>query len=267
MVSILKGTLKGKRIALTRSKDQCVELRGKIEAHGGEVIELPLIKVLPHCNPDTLDDVFNELGSYAWIIFTSRNGVSHFFDFFFKRFKDIRCIGGMKIACVGEGTAAEVEKYHLEVDFIPEEALAETLADGLIEFETLDSEKILVVTGNLNRDTLVKKLEGEGHAIVDTLQVYETEMTDLSQDVDAEGFREDGADAVVFASSSAVHSFVKQAGALQLGSKAKKPKTCSIGPATSQTMKEVGMPMDIEAKEHSLEGIVQALLFAWAPKG
>ena len=259
-----RNSLNKKRIVLTRSKDQNQELRQKIEALGGTVLELPLIEVVPFCDPEALDDVFAEIGTYAWLLFTSRNGVRNFFDFFFKRFSDIRCIGGLRIACVGEGTAEEVRKYNLEVDFVPEEALAEKLADGLKEYETLDNEKLLVVTGNLNRDILVKKLEEEGGAIVDTLQVYETRKVDLIDHEDAIDFRTKGADAVIFASSSAVDSFVVQAEALQLGKKAKKPITCSIGPMTSQTMKKAGMPMDIEAREQSLEGIINALISTWS---
>lgn len=252
--------LNGLRIVLTRSKEQSNELRTKLEALGAMVIDLPLIKISPYCDPIAIDEVFSELGSYEWIIFTSRNGVQHFFDFFFHKFKDIRSIGGIKIACVGQGTAEEIEKYHLEVDFMPEEALSENLADGLIENQSLDSTKILVITGNLNRDTLKESLENKGHAIVDTLQVYETKLTNLADDKDAQLFRKEGADVIVFASSSAVNSFVQQAQSLQIESSAKKALICSIGPVTSQTIKDFGLSVSIEAKNHTIDGIVEILL-------
>lgn len=255
-----KRRLEGRRIVLTRNKEQSVELRSKVEALGAEVLELPLIKISPYCDPKALDDVFAEIGSYEWIVFTSRNGVQHFFNFFFKRFKDIRCIGGLRVACVGQGTAAEISKYHLEVDFMPEEALSESLAEGLIAHQDLDNTKILVITGNLNRDILVETLETKGRAIIDTLKVYETELEDLSSSEDVKDFRQKGADAVVFASSSAVDSFVKQAKDLQLGPKARKPLTCSIGPITSKTMQLIGIPMDMEAKDHTVDGVIAVLL-------
>ncbi len=258
--NVERGNLSGRRVVLTRNREQSGELRNKIEALGGEVLELPLIKISPYCEPKALDEIFAEMGSYEWIVFTSRNGVRYFFDFFFKRFKDIRCIGGLRVACVGEGTAAEIEKYHLEVDFVPKEAVGERLAEGLIEYQNLDNTKILVITGNLNRDVLVKTLEEKGHAIVDTLKVYETELEDLGDSEDAKSFRQKGADVIVFASSSAVDSFVRQARALQLGLKAKKPLACSIGPITSKVMQEVGIKVDMEAKEHSTDGIVASLL-------
>lgn len=255
-----KKRLRGKRVVLTRSKGQSEGLRSRLEALGAEVLELPLIKVSAYCDPAALDEVFSEMGTYEWIIFTSRNGVQHFFNFFFSRFKDIRCIGGIKIACVGPSTAAEVEKYHLEVDFMPEEALAENLGDGLMEFQDLDNTKVLVITGNLNGDGLVKRLATRGKAIVDSLQVYETELVDLSDSEDAKKFREQGADVVVFASSSAVDSFAQQAKNLQLAEGSKQPRSCSIGPQTSKTMQKVGMPVDLEAREHSVDGIVAVIL-------
>lgn len=255
-----KSKLGGIKVALTRNRERSTELRGKIEALGAKVIELPLIKISPYCDQVAIDEVLSEIGSYEWIIFTSRNGVQYFFDFFFQRFKDIRCIGGIKIACVGQGTASEIEKYHLEVDFMPEEALSENLAEKLIEDQTMENTKVLVITGNLNSDTLVEVLENKGHAIVDTLRVYQTDLEDLTDNEDAMIFREQGADVIVFASSSAVNSFVKQVKELQLASKAKKPLTCSIGPITSKTMQDLGISVDMEARNYTVDGLVEILL-------
>ncbi|OIO60191.1 MAG: hypothetical protein AUJ82_03510 [Verrucomicrobia bacterium CG1_02_43_26] len=250
------SSLAGKRIVITRSKNQSASTRAQLEALGAEVLELPLINVTDFCDPDVMDDVFTELGGYEMIVFTSTNGVRSFFHFFFKRFKDIRCLGGVRIACIGAATAAEIERYKLEVDILPEQAVAEALADEILGWETLDNLKILVVTGNMNRDVLVKKLEEEGRAIVDTLQVYQTEKTNLVNNPIAEDFRKKGADAILFASSSAAKSFAEQAGSLQLSPKAKKPLACSIGPITTATMREIGIPVDLESKKQSMSGLI-----------
>ena len=122
----------------------------------------------------------------------------------------------------------------------------------------MDNLKILVVTGNLSSDLLVKKLEDE-RAIVDTLQVYETQKTDLSEHPAARIFREEGADAVIFASSSAVKSFVAQSENLSPGPEAMKPLGVSIGPLTSKAMRECGLPVDVEAEDASIDSMVQAL--------
>ena len=150
-------------------------------------------------------DVMLELGGYDWIVFTSTNGVRFFFDEFNRLFEDIRALGLLRFACIGDATAQAIRALHLKVECQPEKATAEALAAALIATGSLDSAKVLVITGNLNRDTLVLKLE-EARAIVDCLQVYKTEKTDLSGDAAAKDFRERGADAILFASSSSVQS-------------------------------------------------------------
>ncbi|MEY3775302.1 MAG: hypothetical protein RLZZ129_2082 [Verrucomicrobiota bacterium] len=251
--------LSGRRVAVARARDQASELAGRLAVLGAEVIELPLIRVSKEISKDNLADVMLELGGYDWIVFTSPNGVRFFFEEFFRLFDDIRSLGLLRIACVGEGTAGLVRDLHLKVECQPEEATAEALADALIATGSLDSAKVLVITGNLNRETLVTKLEA-AQAIVDRLQVYKTEQTDLAGDPAAADFRARGADAILFASSSAVQSFAAQAAALQLASGARRPLAGSIGPQTSATMKQAGLPVDFTAKTPGLDALVEALV-------
>jgi uroporphyrinogen-III synthase len=254
-----KQTLNGRRVAVTRAREQSPELAGKLAALGAEVLELPLITVSAEINKNDLVDVFTELGGYDWIIFTSANGVRYFFAEFHRIFDDIRSLGLLRVAAVGDTTAAAIRAEHIKVECQPKVATAEALAADLIATGSLDSAKILVITGNLNRDELVTKLE-EARAIVDRLQVYKTEKTDLSDDPVAADFRARGADAILFASSSAVQSFVDQAAALKLAKDAIRPLAGSIGPQTTETMKKVGMPIDFTAKTPSLDSLVQALV-------
>ncbi len=257
MTSPSAQPLSGRRIAVTRAREQASELAGKLAALGAEVIELPLIHVSQEISKRDLADVLLELGGFDWIVFTSTNGVRFFFDEFFRLFDDIRSLGLLRIAGVGEGTAKAIEALHLKVECQPKIATAEALADALIATGSLDHAKILVITGNLNRDTLVRKLE-EARAIVDRLQVYKTEATDLTADPAAADFRAKGADAILFASSSAVESFVAQKAALKLAPEARHPLAGSIGPQTSETMKKSGLPVDFAAKTPGLDALVAA---------
>jgi uroporphyrinogen-III synthase len=242
-----KSPLAGRRIALTRAS-----------AQSADVIELPLIKVSKDVDLDTLAEVFQEIGTYEWIIFTSVNGVKYFFEEFHRVYDDIRSFGLMRVAAVGEATAAAVREQHLRVELQPKKATGEELAKALIEREGMDSAKVLVITGNQNRETLVDKLE-EARAIVDTLAVYKTEETDLSTDPLAGEFRSKGADAMLFASPSAVQSFFDQAPALKLAARAKRPITGSIGPTTTATMKQLGVPVDFEAEDATIDSLIAAL--------
>ena len=252
-------TLSGRRIAVTRAREQSPELTAKLTALGAEVIELPLISVSKEIDKHTLHDVLTELGTYDWIVFTSANGVRFFFDEFYRIYDDVRALGLLRFAAIGDTTSRAIKDHHIKVECQPRIATATALADALIDTGSLDSAKVLVITGNLNRDELVTKLEAE-RAIVDQLQVYKTEKTDLSAEPAAADFRARGADAILFASSSAVQSFVDQASALTLGPNAQRPIAGSIGPQTTETMKKVGMPVDFEAKTPSLDALVDALV-------
>lgn len=249
----------GRRVAITRTRDQNSELRDKLEALGAEVLELPLITVSKAVDKQALVEVLAELGGYDWIVFTSANGVRYFFEDFLKGFPDIRSLGLLRFACVGRATAREIEKHHIQVECMPDTATGDSLADALIATGSLDSAKVIVVTGNLNRDTLVKKLEA-ARAIVDRLLLYKTEKTDLENDPVADDFRQRGADAILFASSSAAQSFDDQSHALKLAKDAKKPLVGSIGGQTSDTLKKLGLGLDFQAQKPSLDSLIGAMV-------
>lgn len=255
--------LHGRRVVVTRNRERASELSARLERLGAVVLELPLIKVEPEVDREVCAEVFAEIGSYDWLVFSSANGVKHFFDLFFAAFKDVRSLGVMRIAAVGEATARALRDLHLEVEVVPDKAVAESLAQALIDTGSLDSAKALVVTGNLGRDVLIRKME-EARAIVDRFPVYTTHKTDLANDPVAGDLREHGADAVLFTSSSAVKSFLEQAETLKLSDGVPQPLNGSIGPITSATMRDAGMSVDFEAESANLdslcEGLARALL-------
>lgn len=249
----------GRRIVITRTRAGNSVLRSKLEHLGAEVIELPLIRVVPVVEPAILADVLSELGTYDWIVFTSAHGVRIFFEHFYQTFPDVRALGLLRFACVGDATAKEIHRHHIAVECQPAIATASALAEELIETGSLDSAKVIAVTGNLNRDILVKKLEA-ARAIVDTLPLYRTEKLDLSESAAAHDFRERGADAVLFASSSAVDAFVQQADSLRLDPAAQRPLFGSMGPQTSATLKKLKLPLDFESDAPGLDPLIAALI-------
>jgi uroporphyrinogen III methyltransferase/synthase len=255
----------GRRVAITRTRDQNSELRDKLEVLGAEVVEIPLITITKDVAKDSLIEILTELGGYDWIVFSSANGVRYFFEEFLKGFPDVRSLGLLRFACVGKATAREIERYHIKVECMPDVANGESLADALIATGSLDSAKIIVVTGNLNRDKLVKKLEA-ARAIVDQLPLYITKKTDLANDPVADDFRQKGADAILFASSSSASSYVEQSGVLELAPGATKPLVGSIGRQTTETLDELDLCPDFEAKTASLDALIAALLVKLGPR-
>jgi len=251
--------LEGRRVVVTRTRDQASELAAMLGRLGAEVVELPVLRISKEISKEALADVMLEFGSYDWLVFTSANGVHHFFAEFNRIFDDIRSLGLIRVAVVGESTAKAVRELHLRIECQPRTATAEALAEALRATGSLDNVKVLVVTGNLNREVLVQRLE-EGHAIVDCLQVYKTEPVDLAASPVAAEFRERGADAVLFASSSSAQSFADQGAALALRPGATRPLAGSIGPQTSATMKALKMRVDFEAAQPGMDELVEALV-------
>ncbi|HXQ81197.1 MAG TPA: uroporphyrinogen-III synthase [Opitutaceae bacterium] len=244
---------------VTRTRDQASGLTARLASLGAEVVELPVIRISREVSKQALADVMLEFGAYDWLVFTSANGVDHFFGEFFRIFDDVRSLGLIRIACVGDATARAVAQLRLTVEVRPATATAEALAEALVATGSMDSAKVLVITGNLNRDALVKRLE-QARAIVDCLQVYKTEGVDLSSDPAAAEFRRRGADAVLFASSSSAQFFAEQGESLKIAKGARQPLNGSIGPQTSETMRRVGLRVDFEAPTPGIDELVSELL-------
>jgi uroporphyrinogen-III synthase len=251
--------LSGRRVVVTRTRDQLSELAAKLAALGADVVELPVIRISREVSKQALADVMLEFGGYDWIAFTSANGVHNFFGEFLRIFDDIRSMGLIRIACIGDATAKAIADLHLKVECRPEKATAEALAAAMVATGSMDSAKILVITGNLNREVLVSKLE-EARAIVDSLQVYKTEAVDLTSHPAAAEFRRLGADAVLYASSSSAKCFVDQGDVLRIGEGGRKPLNGSIGPQTSETMRKVGLRVDFEAPTPGIDELVAELV-------
>ena len=255
-----KRVLYGRKIVLTRSIDQVSSFKEKLELLGAKVMELPLIRILPSEDKKLITEVFAGIATYEWAVFTSANGAREFMRLFFLAFGDIRSFGPMRIACVGEATAKIFTDHCLEVELVPEKPTAESLAQDLVASDSLDSANVLVVTGNRNRELLVKMLEDVGHAIVDTLPVYETDFADVRKSPDLDDFKKNGADAIIFTSSSTALSYVEQEEDLNLEAGAQKPIHCSFGPETSNTLLENELKVDLECDSPSIDDMIKKLV-------
>lgn len=220
---------KQKRVLLTRENNET--LAEALRANGVEVLELPLIRTVHEAQNEDVEDIMRRDGLVRLDNVFERERRKGILSGFFKNFDDIRTLGVARIACVGEATAAEVRKLHLRPDVVPAVSTgAWQWRDAMAEYETLDNLKVLCVQGNLSLPDLPKTLDEKHRAIVDTAVVYKTEQVEVgADDKTAANFRKGGADAVVFASPSAVESFVKNAKNLLLDDGAVRPKIFSVG--------------------------------------
>ena len=244
----------GRRIVVTRTRQQAGILSARLRSLGAEVSELPTIKIVPPENLMEFGELVRDSYQYDWVVFTSPNGVAAFFDLFFKLYDDARSLGNARIAAIGPGTAKRVKDFHLTVDLQPEESVAERLVDAFQQHESVENLKFLLIRAANARDVLPKRLTQLG-AIVDEAIAYRTvpETDDITGA--RKRFIDEGADLITFTSSSTVENFL----AMKLPWP-KGIKTASIGPITSGTMQQAGLEVDVEATQHDIDGIVEAIV-------
>ncbi|MFI3290252.1 MAG: uroporphyrinogen-III synthase [Opitutales bacterium] len=252
----MKKNLKGSRVVLTRPDNS--NLKKMLEVEGVEVLNMPLTQIVAS-NPDNAD-ILKDIASYQWLCFPSSNAVEGFFNEFFRKYDDIRSIGAMKIACVGQSTARTLsQKFHLAADVIPQEQNALAMVEAMKENESLEHLKILVACGNLSRSELQEELV-KAEAIVDKFEVYQTQATpDSTIDSAISDFVKKGANVLVFTSPSGVDAFFSDIKKFIINKDAPKPKTVAIGSTTASQMRFYSMPVDVIANSPSDEGLAEAI--------
>lgn len=256
----------GKRIVVTRSREQASPARSgasdlarQLTELGADVLEIPTISIKPPKKIGPLREAIEGMGTYDWLVFTSQNGVDAFFREFFQCHSDVRDLGGVKVAAIGAVTAEKLADLHLAVDLQPAEFTSEAL---LAEFrESVDCEnlKFLLPRANLADERLARGIEELG-GIVDDLDAYQT----VPDTEDRNGHRarllSEGADMVTFTSSSTVANFCELIDVAALPEKFPKMRFVSIGPQTTQAAVAKGLPVAVEAKVHTIPGLVEAIL-------
>jgi uroporphyrinogen III methyltransferase / synthase len=255
-----KRPLLGKRIVVTRTRKQASALSNKLRSLGAYVIELPTIRIEPPTDLREFAELVQDAHLYDWIVFTSANGVDAFFDIFFKLYDDAREIGGARIAAIGPATTQRVKDFHLHVDLQPEEFVAEAVAREFKKLGSIENLRILLVRAEIARDTLPKELSAQG-AIVDEAFAYRTVPETRDTSGAQRQLSEHGADVITFTSSSTVENFM----ALGLPWP-KGMRIASIGPITSKTVRDQGLKVDVEARRHDIDGLVQAVSQLFAEK-
>lgn len=249
----------GKRIVVTRSREQASELVRQLSELGADVLEIPTIAIKPAKKAEVLREAIASIGTYDWLVFTSPNGVEAFFREFRQQYPDIRDLGGLKIAVIGAATAQKVAERHLAVDLQPKEFTGDALLEAFRKEVGCENLKFLLPRADLADERLARGLEDLG-GIVDDLDAYQT----VPDTEDRNGHRArllaEGADLVTFTSSSTVNNFCELVDVEALRKKFPAMQWVSIGPQTTLAAKAKGLPIAAEAKEHTIPGLVAAVL-------
>jgi uroporphyrinogen III methyltransferase/synthase len=255
-----KRPLSGKRIVVTRTRKQASALSSKLRALGADVLELPTIRIEPPSDLREFAELVQDAHTYDWIVFTSANGVEAFFEIFFKLYDDAREIGGAKIAAIGPATAQRVRDFHMYVDLQPDKFVAEAVVREFQKQGGVENLRILLVRAEQARDVLPKQLSTSG-AIVDEALAYRT--VPETRDTGARRqLLEAGADLITFTSSSTVENYLALGLPWPNGM-----RIASIGPITSKTARDHGLKIDVEARRHDIEGLVEAIRKLFSGRG
>ena len=251
----------GKKILVTRAREQASGFSEALRLRGAEPIEFPVIKIQRLENYDALDSALSEVSTYDWIVFTSANAVPVFAERLAALNLDARAVGRAKIATIGPATALAVwEHLKIRADYTPTEAVAEAVLAQWPDAD-MSGKRVLLPRAAEAREILPDQLRERG-AIVDVIPIYET-VLDATEAEELRRMLKNGElDALTFTSSSTVRNFaqaITNGNLSELPALIQETLVAAIGPVTADTLRELGIAPQIVAQEHTLPGLLAAL--------
>ncbi|HEX7131054.1 MAG TPA: uroporphyrinogen-III C-methyltransferase, partial [Iamia sp.] len=244
--------LLGRRVIVTRTRMQASELSRALGELGAEPLEIPVIAIEPPSDGGTaLRAAVAAIASATWLVLTSPNGVAHTFA----HIPDTRALGGVRVAAIGPGTADALSRFRVRPDLVPARFVAEALLDAFPD-PPAGGGRVVIARAEEAREVLPEGLRRRGWD-VDVVPAYRT----VPAPVDVVARHDvDTADAITFTSSSTVSRFVEA-----FGADAVPPVVACIGPVTAATARDLGLTVAVEATEHTIAGLVDALCRHLAP--
>jgi uroporphyrinogen III methyltransferase/synthase len=256
----------GRRIVVTRARVQAGGLSVELERLGAEVLEFPAIEIRPPEDFEPLDAAIRDLDSFGWLIFTSVNGVEAFVRRLAHLGLDLRAVPrGAKIAAIGPTTAQKIREAGLRVDVVPKEFRAEALIEE-VTGESLVGQKILIPRALVARKILPEKLREAGAEVV-IPPAYESVPSLERRDELTKKLQSGEVDCVTFTASSTVENLVRAFGVKEAARLLAGTQVACIGPITADTARKHGIQVDVEAREYTILGLIEAVvnLFAAHP--
>ncbi len=252
--------LSGLRILVGRARHQAGALSSGLRKLGAEVIEIPFIEIRPPRSYEPLDSALKNVTAYDWLILTSVNGVEALWQRLKKNHLTKRHLQHLKIAAIGPATKSAIEAHGVKVHLVPREYVAEAVVKSLRR--GIAGKRVLLARAKVARDVIPSELRELG-AQVDVVEAYETVVPRSSRTCLLAVLRDPNRcpHVITFASSSTVKNFLALAG--KAGTRGRpRPRFASIGPVTSATLRELGLPVDIEARQYTIPGLLRAIIEA-----
>ncbi|MEN3338331.1 MAG: uroporphyrinogen methyltransferase / synthase [Acidobacteriota bacterium] len=253
--------LSGRRIVVTRSREQAGELIDMLEERGAEAVGVPAIRIAPPHDLAALDSACAEAGTFDWIVFTSANAVDHFMSRLLTN-GDVRDLHGVRLCTVGPSTAARLHRYGLRVDLTPAEFRADAVVAAMLDAGAVAGARVLLPRAELARDHLADGLTQAGADVVEVV-AYRTLPEAPGSGSDQDIYRmllDRQIDAVTFASASAVRNFVDVIGREQAADLLRTVVVASIGPVTAEAALQLGIVTSVMPARYTIPDLVDALV-------
>jgi uroporphyrinogen-III synthase len=261
-----KLPLAGLRVVVGRARHQASALSSGLRDLGATVLEIPFIEIRKPRSHKALDSALKNLGDYDWLILTSVNGVDAVWDRLHKLHLTKSQLKHLKVAAIGPATKQAIEKHGIKVNVVPEEYIAESVVDSLRH--QVAGKRVLLARARVARDVIPRELRRLG-AKMDVVEAYETVIPQSSRTRLRALLRDSKRrpHVITFTSSSTAKNFVALLGKNvwsgrprpREGIRLERIRFASIGPVTSATLRELGFPVDIEAKKYTIPGLIYAL--------
>ena len=251
----------GKRVLVTRPREQAAELVDRLAALGAEPVEAPMIRIAPAQDLAPLRRAVDHVAEYDWIVFTSGNAVESFMGVLLDGNRDVRALKGPVLCSVGTGTAEHLARYGIKVDVIPSEFRAEAVVDAIASRGSVANSRVLLPRGDIAREVIADQLREQGALVTDVI-AYRTVLEDTARDdePDIYGMMLQGRiDVVTFTSASAVRNFAKVFGAEQAADLLKNTVVASIGPVTAEAAAQLGIAVDVQPATYTIPALVEAI--------
>ncbi len=249
--------LAGRRIVVTRAREQAGELARALEALGAEVLAVPTIRIVPLADLTALRTALTGPAAYDWIVFTSQNTVHVVCDRLPEWGLAARDLARMAVAAIGPATAQALARYGVTPDLVPPKYVAEAVVAAVVARGPVHSKRFLVPRAREARDALPEGLRARG-AVVDVIPVYETMQAAGDGSALAAQLVGGTIDVVTLTSSSTVRGFVDLVG--RAAATSGRFTAAVIGPVTAASARELGLPVAIEAEDYTVGGLVAALV-------
>lgn len=252
--------LLGRRIIIGRAKAQAGSLAKLLREQGANVTAIPFIEIRQPKSYKPMDVALREILEYDWLILTSVNGVDALFERMKKLKLEVGWIAHLRIAAIGPATKEAIEKHGLDVHVVPKEYVAESVVKALRK--KVEGRRVLLVRAKVARDVIPNELRKAG-AAVDVVEAYETLLPKSSRTQLLAALKNGRKrpDVITFTSSSTARNFVELIGEKTAYSgMLDGVKLASIGPVTTATLKELGLNVEIRAKEYTILGLVAAIV-------